>query len=185
MKMKRVILFWQKVHFNVYRFHLFFSEKIIGYPFDLLLNNKFLVNLYKKRGVENPAFLVRKATTRPDIGPVNWKTDGTMILLISLIVFSFLNIITAIAGYMIWADWSFLIFFLLTGIPSVFINYFLLWKNDIYLTYFKLFEKEPKPELKKWAWISFITVILIIVLLVFSFYIMTSNMAPSIDLDKK
>ena len=31
------------------------------------------------------------------------------------------------------------------------------------------FEKEPKQERAKWAWINFITVILILLLLIFSF----------------
>ncbi len=175
--MNKVLLFWQKLHYNVYRFHLFVSDKIIGLPFDLLLNNKHIVKLYKKRGVENPADLVRKATTRPDIGPVNWKTDGTMILFIASLFFSFLNFITAIAGYMIWANWSFLVYLILIGVPSVLINYFALWKDDKYLAYYKEFDKEPKQERLKWAWISFITVILILLLLIFSFWIMTNNIA--------
>jgi uncharacterized integral membrane protein len=170
--MKKVLLFWQMLHYNVYRFHFFVSDKIIGLPFDLFLRNKHIVNLYKKRGVENPADLVRKATTRSDIGPVNWKTDGTMILLIALITFSILNFATAIAGYMVWSSWSPLIFILMIGIPSILINYFALWKDDKYLTYFKVFEKETKAVKQKWAWISFGVVVGIILILIASFWIM-------------
>jgi len=170
--MNKVLLFWQKLHYNVYRVHLFVSDKIIGLPFHLLLKNKFIVNLYKKRGVENPAELVRKATTRPDIGPVNWNTDGSMTLLIAMIVFSLLNFFTAIAGYMIWADWSFLVYLILIGVPSILINYFALWKDDKYLAYYKEFEKEPKAVKRKWAWISFGAVVGILLLLIASFWIM-------------
>lgn len=173
--MEKILFFWQKLHYNVYRFNLFVSDKIIGTPFTLFLNSKYVREAYKKRGIDNPADLVRYATTRPDIGVVNWKTDIIMILLIAMIVFSMLNFITAIAGYMIWSSWSFLVYLILIGVPSVLINYYALWKDDIYLAYYKEFEKEPKQERLKWAWISFITVILILLLLIFSFWVMTNN----------
>ncbi len=173
--MKSVLLFWQKLHYNVYRFHLFISVKIIGLPFDLLLNNKYVVGLYKKRGVENPSALVRRATTRPDVGPVNWKTDGSMILLIGLIVLSLLNFITAIVGHMIWANWSFLIYLIIIGVPSILINYFSLWKEDKYLNYYKQFQKESKKEHLKWALFSLFTIILIILVLIISFMLMINS----------
>lgn len=171
--MKIILFFWQHLHYNVYRFNFFISDKVIGTPFRLFLNNKYIRRAYKKRGVDNPAELVRQATTRPDIGPVNWNTDGTMMLLITLIVLSILNFVTSIAGYMIWADWPFLIYLVLIGGPSVLINYFALWKDDKYLIYYKEFEKESKAEKRKWAWISVCAVVGILSLIIFSFWVMT------------
>jgi hypothetical protein len=175
--MKKVILFWQHIHYNVYKFNCFTQIYVFGLPITLLLKNKYIIKQYEKRGVHNPSDIVRRATTSPDIGVTNWATDGNMILLVAIIVFSILNFVTAIAGYMIWADWSFLIFLLIAGVPSVMVNYYLLWKNDKYLVYYKEFEKEPKAVKRKWAWISLITIVLIILLLILSFIVMTNNMA--------
>lgn len=175
--MKNILLYWQKLHYNVYKFNCFTQVYIFGLPVTLLLKNKFIIRQYEKRGVKNPSEIVTRTTTRPDIGAVNWGTDIYMILFIAMICFSIFNFITAIAGYMIWADWSFLIYLILIAVPSVLINYFALWKDDKYLAYYKEFEKEPKQERLKWAWISFITVILILLLLIFSFWIMTNNIA--------
>jgi preprotein translocase subunit SecE len=64
-------------------------------------------------------------------------------------------------------------FLMVCLIPSIGLNYFLLWKNDKYLTYFKEFEQESKEVKRKWAWISFGVVVGIILLLIVSFWIMT------------
>lgn len=175
--MKRVLLFWQKLHYNIYKFNCFTQIYVFGLPITLLLKNKYIIKQYEKRGVKNPSEIVRKTLINPETSTVNLLTNAFVILLISSLLLSILNFITAIAGYMIWADWSFLIYLILIGVPSVLINYFALWKDDKYLAYYKLFEKEPKQERIKWAWISFVTVILILLLLIFSFWIMTNNIA--------
>jgi hypothetical protein len=175
--MNKILLLWQKLHYNVYKFNCFTQVYIYGLPITLLLKNKYIIKQYEKRGVKNPSEIVRRTTTRPDIGAVNWGTTAYMILFTASLFFSLLNFITAIAGYMIWADWSFIVYLILIGVPSVLINYFALWKNDKYLDYYKEFEKEPKQERLKWAWISFFTIILILLLLILSFIVMTDGIA--------
>jgi hypothetical protein len=173
--MKEVLIFWQKIHYNLYKFNCFTQIYIFGLPITLLLKNKYIVKQYEKKGIKNPSDIVRKTLTNPKTSTVNWLTDGGMILLIGLIIFSLLNFITAIAGYMLWANWSFLVYFIIIVIPSILINYFALWKNDRYLIYYKEFEKEPKRDRLKWAWISFSTIVIIVTLLIISFIIMTNN----------
>lgn len=179
--MDKVLFFWKKLHYNVYRFNCFTQLYVFGLPITLLLKNKFIIKQYEKRGVKNPGEIVKKTLVNPKTSTVNWLTDGSMILLIAMIVFSMLNFITAIAGYMIWANWQFLFYLILIGVPSVWINYQLLWKNDKYLTYFKEFEKEPKTIKQKWAWISFGVVTSIVLLLIFSFWIMTNRVMVQIS----
>lgn len=171
--MEKVLLFWQKLHYNVYRFNCFTQMYVFGLPITLLLKNKYIIKQYEKRGVKNPSEIVKRTLINPQTSTVNWLTDGIMILLIGLIVFSMLNFVTVIAKYMIWIDWSFLIYLVLISVPSILINYFALWKDDKYLVYYKEFEKQSKEEKRKWAWISFITVLLIIFLLILSFKVMT------------
>lgn len=173
--MNKALLFWQRLHYMVYKFNCFTQIYVFGLPVTLLLKNKFIIEQYKKRGVKNPEEILKRTLTSPQTSTVNWLTDGIMILLFSLIAFSILNFVTAIVGYMIWADWSFLIFLLIAGVPSVIVNYYALWKNDKYLLYYKEFEKQSKEEKRKWAWISFITVLLIILLLILSFVVMTND----------
>lgn len=183
--MEKVLLFWQKLHYNVYKFNCFTQIYVFGLPITLLLKNKYMIKQYEKRGVKNPGDIVRRVTTSPSVGVTNWTTDGSMILLIALIAFSILNFIAAIAGYMIWAGWTFFIFFIIAGLPSVFINYFVLWKDDKYLVYYKEFAKQSKQEKRKWAWISFITVLLIIGLLVLSFIVMTDSLTKNLSREEK
>jgi hypothetical protein len=40
------------------------------------------------------------------------------------------------------------------GVISGFINYFLLFRHDKYLKYFKKFKKQSRGWKVKWAWIS-------------------------------
>jgi hypothetical protein len=173
--MNKVILLWKKLHYNTYKFNCFTQIYVIGLPFTLFLKIKVVNEFYKKKGIKDPSSFFKTTLTNPQTSTVNWLTDGIMVLLIGLIVFSMLNFITAIAGYMIWADWSFLIYLVLIGIPSILINYLVLWRNDKYLVYYKEFEKEPKQERLKWAWISLITIVLVILLLILSFIVMTNN----------
>jgi hypothetical protein len=173
--MNKVLLFWQRLHYMVYKFNCFTQIYVFGLPVTLLLKNKYIIEQYKKRGVKNPEEILKRTLTNPQTSTVNWLTDGIMILLFGLIAFSILNFVTVIAGYMIWADWSFLIFLLIAGVPSVIVNYYALWKNDKYLVYYKEFEKQSKEEKRKWAWISFISILLIILILVLSLIIMTNN----------
>ncbi len=63
-------------------------------------------------------------------------------------------------------------FLMVCLIPSIGLNYYFLWKEDKYLTYFKEFEQEPKEVKRKWAWKSFGVVVGIILLLIASFWIM-------------
>lgn len=153
---------------------MFTSIYVFGLPITLLLKNKYILEIYKKRGVNNPEKLIRDNISNPKSGTINWLTDGFMILFVALIYFSILNFITIISGYIIWKDWSRLVFILLTVIPAIAINYFALWKNDKYLTYFKEFEKETREMKRKWAWISFSLVLGIFGLLIFSFYCMNN-----------
>lgn len=168
--MKDILLLWQKMHYNIYRFNVFTSIYVFGLPIMLLLKNKYILEIYKKKGISNPEKLIRSTISNPKVGTINWLTDGFMILFIALICFSILNFITIISGYVIWKNWSPLVFILLIGIPAIVINYFALWKNDKYLTYFKKFEKETRNMKRKWAWISFSLVLRIFGLLIFSFY---------------
>jgi hypothetical protein len=173
--MKKVLLLWRQIHYNFYKFNCFTQIYVIGLPFTLFLKIKAVNEFYKRRGIKDPSSFFTRKLTNPQTSTVNWLTDGIMIFLIASITFSILNFITVSTGYMIWADWSFFIFLILIGLPSVLVNYFVLWKDDKYLVYYKEFEKQSKEEKRKWAWISFITVLLIILLLILSFKVMTDN----------
>lgn len=177
--MGKILLLWRQIHYNFYKFNCFTQIYVIGLPFTLFLKIKAINEFYKRRGIKDPSSFFKKTLTNPQTSTVNWLTDGSMILLIASIAFSILNFVTAIAGYMIWADWSFLIFLLIAGVPSVMVNYYALWKNDKYLVYYKEFEKQSKEEKRKWAWISFVSILLIILILVLSFIIMTNNIDNS------
>jgi hypothetical protein len=143
-------------------------------PFTLLHRNKHVIKLYqKKRGIKNPERFFQKILTDRRNSTVIWQVDVFMCILIGLISFSCINFLSALLGEIIATNKFVFVSILL--VPSLVINYYLLWKKDKYLLYFKEFDKEPKEVKRKWGWISFGVVIGIIGLLIFSFWVMTKG----------
>lgn len=152
--------FWNIVHYFVYkadyRRHLLFN-KINPVLFFYRLS--FAKKHFEKRGI-NPVTELNKAYRRPDIGLSSIWAGGFMYIFVFLICFGVVNLYSAALQKELNLQ---LYHFIAIIIVSIVVNYFLLFRRDKYLGYFKEFEKMEKTEKKKWAWIS-LGVILIILL---------------------
>lgn len=177
--------FWNYIHYHIYLFEKSVS-KIITYPieliFDLIYKLPFISKGLKKRGSSREH--LKKATDNT-INNLEYGQNITfagiqMGGILVLFEYSMFNFIQAILGKMliqhIWENSLNKCVFLIGSliIPAI-INYQLLWKGDKYLAYFKEFEKESKGVKRKWAWVSFWVVVGTILLLVFSFWVMTKG----------
>lgn len=176
---------WNYIHYYIFLFECnatYFFRKLLNTLFYPISRNKYLKDGLEKRGssfkeIDKTAI---KFLNDPRYGKSITIAGIQMGGILVLLQYSIFNLIQAILGksliQYIWEDslnkWIFLIGLLV--IPAI-INYFLLWKDDKYLTYFKEFEKEPKAVKRKWAWISFGVVVGIILLLIASFWIMTER----------
>jgi len=162
--------FWNIVHYFVYRgvykFYLL-SNKIN--PFKLIHRLPYLKRLYEKQGI-NIRNSIDEAFKRPDIGLSSIWAGAIMYVLVLLICFGLVNYYSGIMRLDFTLKLSH--FLVLLSIPFV-INHFLLFKQNKYLAYFKEFEIIPKEEKKKWAWLSFLIIIGILLFFIGSFVCMS------------
>ena len=162
--------FWNIVHYFVYRgnykLHLWFNYiNLVRWILIIPAVKRF----YAKKGI-NILEEGEKAFKRPDFGISSIWAGGFMYVLVFLIFFGLVIYIFGI----IRLDYTLNLFhfFIILSIPFV-VNYFLLFKQNKYLIYFKEFEKMPREDKKKWAWISFVVIISILLFFIGSFVYMS------------
>ena len=61
----------------------------------------------------------------------------------------------------------------LIAVPSFVLLYYMVFKDDLYLSYFKEFEKTPKSKMRKLSFLYFLNVLLILLLVILSFIFMS------------
>jgi hypothetical protein len=161
--------FWNIVHYSVYRadykLHLLFNK--IN-PLRLLFKLHHSKRNFEKLGVD-PMNALNEAFKRPDIGISSIRAGGFMYILVFLICFGLVNIFCGLSQISIRLR---LYHFMIFVIASLVVNYFLLFQQKKYLAYFKEFEKMPKEEKKKWALLSSLAIIGIILFFIGSFFYM-------------
>lgn len=170
--MKKLTKLWQTLHYSIFMFNKYTQLNIFGLPFFLLLKNKYIKRIYQRKGIKNPEVIIKKSLTDPEQSTIIWIADISMCILFILMILSFVNIISSFLGIILFTRINRIMFVLINILPALIINYYLLWKEDKYLIVFKEFDKEPKNIKRKKYIISFLIVIGIIILLIFSFWIM-------------
>jgi len=162
--------FWNIVHYFVYladyRLHLLFNK--IN-PFMLIHKLPFQRRLYERRGI-NIGNEINEAFRRPDIGLSSIRAGGFMHVLVFLICFGLVNYFCGLIQINVRLR---LYHFMIFVIASMVVDHFLLFRQNKYLRYFKEFEKMSHTEKKKWAWISLVTIIGIILFFIGSFFYMS------------
>ena len=170
--MKKLTKLWQTLHYSIFMFNKYTQLNIFGLPFFLLLKNKYIKRIYQRKGIKNPEVIIKKSLTDPEQSTIIWIADISMCILFILMILSFVNIISSFLGIILFTRINRIMFVLINILPALIINYYLLWKEDKYLIVFKEFDKEPKNIKRKKYIISFLIVRGIIILLIFSFWIM-------------
>lgn len=148
--------FWNLIYYFAYKgdykLHLLFNK--IN---PVLLTYK--LNLSKRRfakmGIDNPVEVLNNSFKKTDTGISSFRAGGLMILLIALFCFGIVNIYLGLLKIL---HFNANVIFLVLPITLLF-NYFLLFRQNKYLGYFKEFEKMKKADIKKWALISLVVVL--------------------------
>jgi hypothetical protein len=161
--------FWNIIHYFLYvadyKFHLFFNK--IN-PVVHLYKMPFAKKHFERKGID-PIKELNKAFSKPSIGLSSMVSGGLVYFLVFLVFFSISNLYSAILR----KELNLKIYhFILFALMSFIVNYFLLFKEKKYLAYFKEFERMTKMERIKWAWISFLVVISILLFAIGSFIFM-------------
>lgn len=148
--------FWNVIHYFTYKFlnkAYLVLDKIS--PFTLLLKIPAIEKFLIKRGgsVDMVNQEASNVVTNPILSVNSYYSGVIMISLPVVFCFAlqcyYVALISKPEDYRVG---FFLVIFY--AISSGALNYFLLYRNDKYLKYFKKFEKESHNWKVKWAWIS-------------------------------
>ena len=174
--MEKIIWNWNMVYYFLNKWEVM-TQDIFSYPILLLLRNEKVKKLYAKRGVDNPEDVVRNAVNNPKTGTNSIIAGihmGGLLVMLEYSIFNFIQV--AIGESLIqyfFKDAVSVVLFLITFlVPAGIVNYFLLFKKDKYLQYFKKFDKAFKKSSAKYGWRSFFIVLSFYLLIVFSFVVL-------------
>jgi hypothetical protein len=174
--MEKIIWNWNMVYYFLNKWEVMI-QNLFNYPILLLLRNDTVKKLYAKRGIENPEDVVKDAVNNPKTGTNSIIAGIHMGGLLVMLEYSVFNFTQALIGKSLvqyfFKDVISFVFFLITFLlPAGIVNYFLLYKKDKYLKYFKKFDKAFKNNSRKYGWRSFFIVLSFYLLVVFSFVVL-------------
>jgi len=120
---------------------------------------------FLKGGITDPVAHVNKTNKQAsEVWSWTW-----MFGLVFIIIFSIANLYSATIKKYDLQLYHFIFF----GILSIIINHLLLFRHNKYKKYFKEFDKMEKAERRKWAWLSLLIVVAIVIFFFGSFSILT------------
>ena len=161
--------FWNLIYYFAYlgdyKLHLVFNK--IN-PVLLLYKLKYSKKRFAEIGVDNPVKKLNKSFKKFDTGISSFRAGGLMILLMILFCLGIGFIYIGLLRIRYFN--SNIIIFILP--ITLLLNYFLLFRHNKYLRYFKEFEKMDGVEKKKWAWISLMVILSFFIFSIFSFVFM-------------
>ncbi len=176
--MKKIEWFWSMVYYNVYRFDSK-CRKLFNYlnPFYLLNNIPAVKRYHSKNGVDDMNKFANRLLSNPKTGMSSIWAGSFMGGLLVAIGYSFFNILQKILGRSlietVWKDsFHFVIYLIILTAPSAIINWYLLFRKDKYLNYFKEFETMSNKKKSVYGWLTLLVVVLIFSFLVESFLIL-------------
>lgn len=162
--MKRITYFWNKIFYNIWQFNC-------SYPFiKYFFKKKRIQEFYRKRGVANIQDTLFEAVSYVML-PFSFYT---MLLISGIIMLPIgIYVLRMLISYKINKIISIISFVLIVALPSSIINEYLLsGRNDGFLVYFKMFEKDSEKEKQKWKYITFFTVIFLLGISICLFFIL-------------
>jgi len=156
--MKKIELFLNIIHYQWFRFELR-ASRIIQYPLFFVMRPILESKKYKERakrfyGIDDPEKEIKKVLRDPENSVSSIITGGAIGGLVYLYLWGIAILISAMLKTFL-PKWAFVLAF----VVALIINYFLIWKDDLYLKYFKEFNKKPKSWQRKWSWITFFTAV--------------------------
>lgn len=158
--MKRLEINLNILHYFIYRAHYnlhLFANKIN--PFNLIHELPFQKRRYEKLGIDIHKE-INKAFGDKNTGLSVIVAGGVLFAVLFFLLFATTNILmnainaaTLSVGY-----------FIAFGVVSLIVCYLFVFKNDKYLAYFKEFESWTKSESRKYGWMSFLFIMVVLIL---------------------
>lgn len=163
--MKEIEWFWNLVHYKVFIWRNRVSNFLLA-PFFKLLRTSTVRNLYSKKGVSDPDMIVRDAILNPINSSNAVRSGGTMGVLLLLICLAVFQVYTGLFGTELNTNPLQLLVYLAIIVT---VNHFLLYKENKYLKYFEEFNGWSNERKRKYGWISFMFIIVIVIFLIAGF----------------
>ena len=172
--MKKIIWYWNVIHYNIFKFERF-SQRVINYPVILLTKIEPISDFLAKMGNKNPRKNLEKYTLSKDYSSSSILANihmGGILVLLELSLFCLMQVFIgkSLIQY-IWENSIIKVLFLLLliAIPGFF-NYFTLFRNEKYLSYFKQIDKLSKIIKKRYAWFTILFLSLVLIVFIASLY---------------
>lgn len=164
--MKKIIWFWNFIHYSLYLFFKY-AGNIITYLITSLFNVKKIKDSYNKKGVSNPKELIANILNDPSYGSRIMFAGAAMNVLMFLLLFGIYSLLEILNVLQIerLIKTTVIILILIAYVA----NYFLIFKDDLYLNYFKEYYDMKKGNRIKNFIISIFVCILIISFFVLMF----------------
>ncbi|MCG2792869.1 MAG: hypothetical protein L6262_04895 [Weeksellaceae bacterium] len=165
--MKRLEIFWNTIHYFDYRFELKIQTLLRG---DGNYSHPTSdPEVQKWRDVEKEIFEIGVKDPRYGFSSI---MAGNFILGLAAIIGA--GVFFILSGFIKFINGTYIngIFIFVCMLPFAIITYYFVFHKDKYLIYFKEFDRKPKEWRRRWKWISFFTIIGIILFLILSLIIM-------------
>lgn len=177
--MKKVEWFWNLLYYNIYLFDLMLT-RWLSFVNPIYWINKIpmVKKHYKKEGINDLNKFINNLSVNAKNGTSSIVAGGSMGILLILIEIGILNILSVIVnnpllfGEDIISSSKGIVAIALLMIPVIFLNNILLFKKERYLLYFRCFKKMSNAKKRKYAWLSLLSVLLIVFFTIASFYML-------------
>jgi len=166
MILEKLYRFWNMIHYFIFIWqnNIFLLIDYIN-PITWLLKINSIQNFYKKNGIDNINEFINKTTFENKEYGISIISAGIhmggLLVLMEYSIFNFIQVIndSSLIQY-VWEDKVHSIIFITALlVPPGLINYFMLFRKDKYLGYFKKFDKMPKHKKRAYGWKAFFAVL--------------------------
>ena len=172
--MKRIIYFWNRLYFGMFEcyrrtdVYLYkYIHPIIRALYNLLHKTK--ISKRRDKTMFNKAI---SALSDPIISTNAMLADIEIVWFTGLLTYTLINLMSILIPEVSLVGVDKKIFFIITAIPCITINYLFLWRKKKYLEYFEAFQKGSQKLNTIWCFVSIICFVLAWVLFIFSLCIM-------------
>ncbi|MEL4308857.1 hypothetical protein [Joostella sp. CR20] len=162
--MKKIVWFWNFVHYSLFLFFKYCGD-IITYPLFKIFNIGKVKDGYYRKGVFNPKEQVSNALNNPTYGTRMMFAGAGLNILMLLLLFGLFNLLKVLN--ILPKDTPIKTAIIITILIALMFNYFLIFKGDSYLDYFREFnEMKNRKRIANFA----LSAIICMLILSFSIY---------------
>lgn len=169
--MKKVLYIWNRLYYGIYCYHswsqILLYKILVRIPISILCQLGLLNQKHKNENKE-----VRRSLTDEKLSTVILISDATILAFTVLIVCTIANFSSLLIPRLSLVFLNRSSFILIISILVMPINYFILWRKDKYLEYFKKFHSSTPLKNCIWSIVSIVALIIALLMFILSMHLM-------------